>query len=117
MNEPIICERCGAHLNSPEQYAYQDGHLYCFKCINENGTCLTCGNRYLCEFESNPSPLPKFTIQRIQHPQNPNMIMQTQVINAGRIEITCKKGCKCWGDELGCLSKDYGTCANYTYEI
>lgn len=82
----------------------------CPECCKAFGTCRTCeygvGN---CEFETNPSTLPKVVQKEFRQG---NMVSITQVRNPARIDITCKAGCKCWVDDFGCL-RENGTCGNW----
>lgn len=82
----------------------------CDQCCSLFGTCRTCiqanGG---CDFETNPSTLPKVVQKEIRQG---NMISRMQVRNPARIDITCKAGCKCWNEENGCL-REAGTCGNW----
>lgn len=61
-----------------------------------------------CEFETNPSTIPKVVQQRIQ--QGP-MTSIVQVKNPTRVEMFCKN-CKCFDEEFGCL-KENSCCGDW----
>ena len=77
-------------------------HYLCEECSKKTGTCFTCKMREECEFETNPSTIPKVIQQRIQ--QGP-MTSIIQVKNPTRIEMFCKN-CKCFDEVLGCLKEN-----------
>ena len=81
----------------------------CHRCYSLLNTCNACINGAKCDFETNPSPLPKQVQQTVRQG---NMTMQTVVRNPARTDITCKAGCPCFSEEFGCL-KENGVCANY----
>lgn len=87
------------------------GHFHlCKRCASLSGTCGLCIEGDKCDFETNPSTLPK---QVIQVMTKGNMKIQQEVPNPERIKITCMKGCKCFSEEFGCLKRNCGTCGNY----
>lgn len=110
-----ICEICGNPIQEPAERVVVeiiDGklHTICGTCMEHHlKTCKVCDNRNRCDFETNPSTLPK-TIQKSV--QNGPMHMVTQVRNPERIKITCEKGCGCWNKE-GYCNRDYQCCGNY----
>jgi hypothetical protein len=81
--------------------------LMCGKCLQSMGTCRMCKKSCRCEFEENPSTIPKIVRQRIQ---NNGMTIETDVLNPTRIELFCKN-CDCFNGEE-CM-RNYNTCSNY----
>lgn len=100
------CSICGAPLIA--DVIVDDGHLICPSCFESLRTCKICRFGNTCEFETNPSSLPKIISKQIRQG---NMTAVTQVMNPERVRITCEKGCKCYSKENGCL-KQIGTCNN-----
>ena len=83
-------------------YDQELDEFFCFQHFALARTCVTCYNGKLCDFENNPSPLPK----QVQQTQRMGNAVMTQVVkNPERINITCKNGCACWSDELGCIKE------------
>lgn len=83
----------------------------CPNCAQVIGTCGLCTNSVKCEFESNPSPLPKMVMKTVQQG---NMIMQTTIPNPDRIKALCPS-CACYSeDPFICCRHVAGTCKNYT---
>ena len=109
----VPCELCGGVI-LPGQMLIDitipnERHTVCRNCKKTFGHCQSCIERQKCSFETDPSSLPKVVQQEFRQG---NMISVTQVKNPSRIEITCKKGCSCFHEEIGCL-KENGTCGNY----
>lgn len=106
MAENIVCNFCG----QPAKFISIDPiFCLCHRCFSLLNTCNACVNGATCDFETNPSPLPK----RIQKTiRQGNMTMQTVAKNEERIRETCQKNCACFSEEFGCL-KENGICANY----
>ena len=77
-------------------------HIHCAKMLY---TCQTCSLANVCEFETNPDPMPKVVMQTIRQG---NMVMQTQIRNPSRIEKFCKN-CECFSQGFGCF-KENGCC-------
>lgn len=89
----------------------EDNISICPSCAENLGTCYTCVKAAYCDFESNPSTLPKI-VQRVV--QQGNMRTVTQVQNPDRIAITCQQNCACFDPEFGCMRELPGhTCGNY----
>ena len=109
----IKCSRCGKILVSPNVIYSQspDGtwKAMCNDCVSLFGTCGGCTKSYYCDFESNPSPIPKAVEKRIQ--QGPQIII-TQIPNPERIDMTCRKNCECFSEEFGCM-RNLNTCHKY----
>ena len=98
VEDVLICDNCGkTDLNmlitetAPGVYKY-----LCRNCASLSGTCgsCTCGNT--CDFETNPSPLPKAVRKQVRQG---NQIAVVTVKNPERIDITCRKNCKCFDAE------------------
>lgn len=111
----MSCEICG-HLIIPKiMNAVIDTddegnlHVLCENCLTKMHTCDTCDKRNSCDFETNPSTIPKVVQKRVQ---NGPMTMMTQVRNPARIDITCKQNCCCWSEEYGC-QKENNYCKQY----
>lgn len=105
------CENCGQPIVTKTIIDItKEGELHylCEECSAKTGTCFTCKMREECEFETNPSTIPKVVQQRIQ--QGP-MTSIVQVKNPARVEMFCKN-CKCFDEEFGCL-KESGCCGNW----
>ena len=93
------CTHCGRPITGRQVFIEHDLQApFCQQCIHFFGGCPTCVRADVCDFETNPSPLPKQVAQVIQQG---NMTMQTIVRNPEREEITCKK-CPCYHEEWGC---------------
>lgn len=89
----------------------EDNISICPSCAENLGTCYTCVKAAYCDFESNPSTLPKI-VQRVV--QQGNMKTVSQVKNPDRIAITCQQNCSCFDPEFGCMRELPGhTCGNY----
>ena len=88
-----------------------DNDYVCDDCLNRLGTCAVCEYQNTCDFETNPSTLPKI-VQKVIRQGNAQMM--TQVRNPEREKITCAAGCKCYDKTYGCSRQD-GLCVNYEY--
>lgn len=105
--EVLVCASCGNIPIVPNIVDTNKGVIcLCDNCA-ASGYCSSCEHNQGCSFETDPSPLPLYTVQQIRQG---NSILQTQVKNPARIDITCKVGCPCWKDR--CLKED-NTCENY----
>lgn len=110
-HEINICEICGQPIITKTVIDITEKgelHYLCEECSKKTGTCVACKMREECEFETNPSTIPKVVQQRIQ--QGP-MTSIIQVKNPTRIEMFCKS-CKCFDEEFGCL-KENGCCGRW----
>ena len=106
------CELC--HRATLDAYFVKDGenwHSFCGECIHKLNSCIFCKNTNTCDFETNPSPLPKMVQQQIR--QGP-MITVTTVKNPERIRQTCQNGCGCFSAEFGCM-KEFNYCERMEY--
>ena len=105
------CDLCGQiDPNSVlTQSSDESWKRLCRNCIDKFGGCGGCKKSTECDFETNPSPLPKAVEKRFQQG---NQIMVVTVKNPDRIEISCKKNCGCWDENFGCL-KENGCCGKY----
>lgn len=96
----INCGLCGAPLVGADLvYDTELDNTYCCKCAPYVRTCYNCHDGNFCDFETNPSPLPK-QVQMTK--QMGNTVMSQVVANPERIKITCQNGCPCYSVELGC---------------
>lgn len=101
------CEVCG--VPTLQTIVVPDGdkwHELCQDCVFKISNCIFCKISNTCDFETNPSSLPKMVQQEIR--QGP-MISVTTVKNPERIRQTCQKGCKCYDDYFGCM-REFGYC-------
>ena len=113
-DEILTCDICGAPMK-PSDSIIDENYIICPNCFKQLKTCNLCRFWNVCEYDTNPSPLPKVIQKQIRQG---NMVAVTQAINPERVRITCEKGCKCYSTENGCL-KQNGTCSNQevSYEI
>ena len=81
---------------------------FCQECASKLSSCAFCFKAEACEFETNPDPMPKVTIQQMRQG---NMVMQTQVKNPERIKKFCPS-CRCWNTEEEVCFKEYGIGCN-----
>ena len=101
-----FCGRPNAKIITPDDKRH---YLMCIQCYQAFNTCQACVNGSVCDFETNPSPLPKQIPQEIRQG---NMIIQTTVPNPERVKLTCFN-CKCFNeDELLCC-KQFNYCQHY----
>ena len=81
----------------------------CTKCSQLSGTCGSCSFGTTCDFETNPSPLPKVVQKQVRQG---NQIAVVTVMNEERIRETCQKNCKCWSENFGC-GRQNNCCAKF----
>ena len=115
IDEIVTCAVCG-QIIPKKNYClthFKDGTWKptCDNCLKLSGTCGGCSKSSTCDFETNPSPIPKAVQKQIRQG---NQILVTTVKNPSRIEMTCKKNCDCWDEENQQCSKEYGCCSKYT---
>ena len=111
--ELIYCSKCGnimpkegATFNQTDDNTWKP---ICHNCISLFGHCGGCSKSTVCDFETNPSPIPKAVQKQVQQG---GMITIIQQRNPSRIDITCRVNCPCFSEEFGCL-RDNNTCSNY----
>lgn len=94
------CKICGKPLNGRDLvYDIDLEEVFCRKCAPFRNTCVFCINKNSCDFNTNPSPLPK----QVQQTQRTGNAVMTQIVkNPERIKITCENGCPCYSSEFGC---------------
>ena len=111
VNELPKCEVCGKIVPDSMFTQKSDGSWIriCKNCQSKSGTCGGCSKSSICDFETNPSPIPKAIQKRIQQG---NQIMVMTVRNEERIRETCQKNCECFSEAVGCL-RENGTCGKY----
>ena len=108
----LKCDLCGQPLPNKHATFTPKGDDYIITCPNHTqlfDTCNLCRQVQTCDFETNPSKIPKVVQKQIK--QGP-MTQIVQIKNPDRITETCQKGCKCYNAEYGC-GKEYGICGNY----
>jgi hypothetical protein len=101
----MVCETCSRQTK--QQVLVPDGdlwHILCPSCADQLNSCGFCKNGGKCDFETNPSSLPKFVQKQIRQG---NMISVTTVKNPERIRQTCQNGCPCYDSEFECMREFY----------
>lgn len=109
-HESPVCGFCGALMSGlPEVIVMGDGTtvLSCHNCGDAIGTCATCAQKTLCDFETNPIQIPKQVQEVIQQG---NVRIQTMVRNLEREKETCMKNCPCWDNENRICLRQVGFC-------
>lgn len=111
---PQKCYFCGKFLIGPHFIDNDDSgvHIFCEECRKNFNTCNRCLSGRTCDFETNPSKLPKLVQQQVRQG---NMVAMTTVRNPERVRITCESGCKCYDSSFGGCCRDYGTCKNFNF--
>ena len=107
------CDICGAKI-LPGAIVIDMGldhktHIICQTCNQAYYSCSTCGQRTICDFETNPIDLPKQVQQQMNTAQG---YIVTTIRNPERVRQTCEKGCKCFDKENGC-SRQNNYCKQY----
>ena len=105
------CDICGQIVPDSMFTQKSDGSWIriCKNCQSKSGTCGGCSKSSTCDFETNPSPIPKAVQKRFQQG---NQIMVTTIKNPSRIDVTCRVNCPCFSEENGCC-REYNTCGNF----
>ena len=116
VDEVVTCAVCG-QIIPKKNYClthFKDGTWKptCDNCLKLSGTCGGCSKSTTCDFETNPSPIPK-TVRRVF--QKGPMQTVAEVINPERIRETCEKNCRCFDPEFGC-GKQNGFCIKQLIE-
>lgn len=109
MAENILCDFCGQSATIIDANDEEHTVFFCDRCFSVTKTCGACIKSTQCDFETNPSPLPKQVQKTVRQG---NMVMQTVIKNEERIRETCRKNCACFHEDFGCL-RENGTCSNY----
>lgn len=106
-----ICGVCGEinPIYALTQKADESWIRICKNCLSKSGTCVMCLKSTTCDFETNPSPIPKAVQKTIQ--QGP-ITTVTTVKNIERVRETCQKNCECFRENFGCL-RESGNCEKY----
>ena len=111
------CEVCGNIVIKGGAYRFEDSdeswHLMCDECANGH-PCAACESANYCALQQDQScPEPLHIMQTMRQG---NMVVQQQVINPKRIELTCGK-CKCYHQteegEFFCFKNEQCACNNY----
>lgn len=101
------CAWCGAPQGTIVIPSDELVYTCCLNCYARLGTCAGCTHCTGCDFETNPSPLPK----QIQHTmQQGNMTMQTVIKNPERVKLTCFN-CFCFDEEALQCKRELGWCS------
>lgn len=106
------CHICG-HLILSDAVLLEknsEWRYYCKRCAKALETCATCSCSNLCDFQTNPSPIPPTIRKTIRQG---NMTIQKDEINPERVAITCQKNCKCFSEEFGCKKQNLQYCENW----
>lgn len=101
-----ICEVCG----QPAQdivYLNELNMIICGRCNAHRYKCLTCESARLCDFETNPIPIPKMVQRKISRG---NLTSIVTIKNPARIEKTCAANCPCFNKKEGICNKEQGYC-------
>lgn len=108
---PQACDYCQRYVPNEALNIVFNGdktHFMCPRCASAINTCNFCEELNYCDFETNPSSVPKIIKQEIRQG---NFISVQTVKNIERIRLTCQNGCKCWSEDFGCM-KEFGYCDN-----
>lgn len=108
-----VCGFCGSLMpGKPEIVIMEDGTtlLACGQCGDRIGTCATCAQAKVCEFETSTSPIPK-QVQKVI--RQGNMQMAQMIRNPEREKETCMKGCPCWDSEECICVRQVGSCKSW----
>ena len=93
------CSICGSII--PKGGFIENGKLLCGDCAT-GVACKRCKHKHSCALEQDQTcPEPLYTMVR---QQRGNTIIQTQQINPKRIDLTCKKGCPCYINDI-CMKR------------
>ena len=105
------CDICGQIDPNSVLTQKSDGSWIriCKNCQSKSGTCGGCSKSSTCDFETNPSPIPKAVQKRFQQG---NQIVVTTIKNPSRIDVPCRINCPCFSEEFGCC-REYNTCSNF----
>lgn len=111
-----ICDMCGKGIVGMVCWTHEEDKWYktCGSCTNAAG-CATCGHTY-CAFQADRScNEPQMVMREMRQG---NMIMQTQIMNPKRVEMTCRKGCPCFNEDgldsgNFCKKQNGVECSNY----
>lgn len=108
------CEICGNPILTPILLEVKEAYkIVCGNCYGNIGTCHLCTEGSKCEFETNPSPLPKQVMKTIRQG---NSVMQTTIRNPERERQFCHEGCKCFNAE-GYCNKQFNHCGNHKFVL
>lgn len=106
---PQVCEQCNKETIAPVYTSDETKkwHILCEKCGISLNTCAFCKNNKKCDFETNPSLLPKIIQQRTP-------IGVITVRNPARVAETCQKNCPCYSPNFECM-REFNCCNNISY--
>lgn len=93
------CDMCRVPVNKSDEVIIYDEdniEILCATCYTHLNSCKTCGDSRLCDFITNPIPIPQQTMKTFRQG---NSIIQTMIQNPDRIAETCAKNCRCWDHE------------------
>lgn len=112
------CGMCGTPISAQNSiYDLELEKIYCHKCFPFIRTCHNCKDGNVCDFQTNPSPLPK----QVQSTRRMgNMVTTSTISNPDRVKITCENGCPCYSAELGCAKEfciNNGFCPNDKWTV
>lgn len=107
------CCKCGQpSLPASLTLNYESLKGYCAQCAQFLYQCPTCATSNNCEFESNPSPTPKYISKQIRQG---NVFMTIQEKNPSRVAELCKNCC-CWNDKENSCCKENNYCERWKEE-
>ena len=109
------CNYCGRENPQLVFTFFNENHPVsaCPNCAQFYNTCRLCTNNASCEFETNPSPIPKQVMQTIRQG---NMVVQTAVPNPERTKAFCTD-CGCYSTDPPMCLRQFGTCGKYNEYI
>lgn len=112
--EILKCDSCGKTILNAREVLLEEFNgktlCLCEECNAQALTCAFCSSGTLCDFETNPSTLPKVVQKQVRQGYT---IVTTQVRNPDRVKETCAKNCKCWDPETQICRKEQHWCNNY----
>lgn len=119
---PYICEICGNHLTLKKViFTYGQNnpfHMICPTCISFINTCQTCKSVNTCKFvEDQTISEPPYIMKQnvIEQLRQGPAIIQQQVKNPKRINLTCKVNCPCFINEQ--CNRENGSCDKYQCSV
>ena len=112
VDQVMKCEYCGQVVFNYAILETSDGSWKCLceQCSGLSGSCRMCSKSTTCDFETNPSSIPKAVQKQIRQG---NMITVMTVKSDERIAETCAKNCDCFDRENNICLRENGTCGNY----
>ena len=99
----VICGKPMTNMNCVRDVLPDgDYRLIHYACAKKLNTCSTCVHGQICEFNTNPDPMPKVVVETVRQG---NMVIQQQVRNPSRVEKFCA-ACPCFNHDFGCFKEN-----------